>query len=146
LLGETLETKKLPIDPCGRCGCQRKHHNPPTSYTKSKFRIHGMVGTWNDMIKVQAPTCCDSCPHCFCFCIAFVEPFPGQPFTRCHYENEDYTHNDHYDPTASNSITIPSVGSRDKPPILEPRRMAKAQKGRKITAPKSKRRPTGGLF
>jgi hypothetical protein len=83
--------EKLPTDPCGYCGCMRKYHNPPKAYTSSKFRI-GLTGT---MIKVLAPTCCDSCPHCICSCVAFVEPFEGQKRLHCVHETENHDHDFH---------------------------------------------------
>lgn len=93
---------KQPTDNCGRCGCERRFHNPPKSFTSSKFRI----GQTGHQVKVLNMTACSSCPHCFCFCIAFVEPFDGQRFLRCLYEAEDHTH---INPTVSNTFTVPSM-------------------------------------
>jgi hypothetical protein len=71
-----LEERKLADDPCGRCGCKRKYHNPPKAYTGSKdYRNMGPNST--PQIEVKAKTCCDSCPYCLCFCIGFMEPFKG---------------------------------------------------------------------
>lgn len=68
-----LMRRGSPEDHCGRCGCRREHHLPKTTY--SYFGVHPVV----------VPTCCD-CPFCFCDCLAFVEPFAGQPFAMCVYE------------------------------------------------------------
>ena len=91
---------KLPSDPCGRCGCERRFHNPPKSYSYAKT---GSSSGKSHMIEIKARTCCDSCPHCFCFCIAWIEPFKGQPFQRCYYETEDHNH---YTPPVQNSDTV----------------------------------------
>ena len=77
------KTEKLPTDPCGRCGCQRKYHNPPPfdDYAKtgsSSGNAHKVI--------IKARTCCYNCKFCFCFCVGFIEPFEGQPFQRCVYE------------------------------------------------------------
>lgn len=55
-----------PEDACGRCGCRRRYHLPAQASS-------------------QAPTSCE-CKHCLCFCVEFMEPFPGQPRERCHCE------------------------------------------------------------
>jgi len=99
-----MDTKKS--DPCGRCGCQRGFHNPPKSYTKSKFRVHGPGAAQHDSITITARSCCDTCPHCTCFCVGFIEPFDGQPFLRCVYETENH---DHSARAVSDSSTVPRL-------------------------------------
>ncbi len=74
-----LRAQGNPEDPCGRCGCQRIGHLPPPTYSFAKSG--GSSGKSHE-IPVQAPTCC-SCKYCFCFCVAFVEPFTNQPFRIC---------------------------------------------------------------
>jgi hypothetical protein len=73
------------IDPCGRCGCQRKYHNPEKSekgYKASRF----MGPVQPPHFKITARSCCATCPYCICFCVGFVEPSEGQPYQRCVYE------------------------------------------------------------
>lgn len=79
------QTAKTQTDPCGRCGCQRQYHNPPDSYTSAKS---GYTSGKAVAHKVWAPTCCDSCPFCLCFCTGFLEPFKGQRYLRCVYEHD----------------------------------------------------------
>lgn len=74
--------------PCGRCGCKAKHHNPPKAYTAARD-VRNMGPYQRPQVIVQAKTCCDSCPTCICFCVGFVEPFPGQPFERCVYDQSN---------------------------------------------------------
>lgn len=105
-------------DPCGRCGCQRKYHKPDKYYLSHKFRVTGGATSRVYMIPVRAPTCCDKCPHCLCFCTAFVEPFEGQPRTRCIYENEDHTHRD--PTTTSYPISISSRVPPVQPDFIPP--------------------------
>lgn len=82
MLSDSSETKNSQTDPCGRCGCERRFHNPPKSYSYAKT---GSSSGKSHMIEIKARTCCDSCPHCFCFCIAWIEPFEGQPYKECVY-------------------------------------------------------------
>jgi hypothetical protein len=91
-----------PSDPCGRCGCRRDGHNPPKSFTRSKFRVHAPSLKSNDTFYVKALNSCE-CKHCICFCIGFIEPLEGQPYARCIYEAEDYSH---LTPTVQNSETV----------------------------------------
>jgi hypothetical protein len=71
-------------DPCGRCGCSRKAHKPDKAYTGYRdYRNQGPNPP--PMIPITARTCCDKCPYCICFCVAFVEPFKGQPWPECAY-------------------------------------------------------------
>jgi hypothetical protein len=72
----------MPSDPCGRCGCRRKHHFPKPTFSFSKSG--GSSGKSREL-PVLAPTSCD-CPFCICSCVGFVEPFAGQKFERCVYE------------------------------------------------------------
>jgi hypothetical protein len=87
-------------DHCGRCGCERRFHNPPASYSYAKT---GASSGRAHQIKILARTCCDNCPHCFCFCTAWVEPYEGQPYVRCVYETEDHNH---FTPPIQDSSTI----------------------------------------
>jgi hypothetical protein len=64
-----------PTDPCGRCGCERRYHNPPAWEPRTKHRY----------LQILAQTCCSSCPHCVCFCSAWLEPFEGQPYKHLHF-------------------------------------------------------------
>lgn len=74
-------------DHCGRCGCERQYHNPPERWPGSKSRrFMGPVQPPQE--RTLAPTACSSCPHCICFCVAFVEPFHGQPWPNCFYEEK----------------------------------------------------------
>lgn len=74
-----LRAQGNPEDPCGRCGCTRIGHLPPPTYSFAKSG--GSSGKSHE-IPVQAATCCD-CKYCFCFCVAFVEPFLNQPLRIC---------------------------------------------------------------
>ena len=78
---KTLMQFGAPEDPCGRCGCQRKHHLPGYMHTNFKWRI----GQKDDVVPTCAPTSCD-CKYCICSCVAFVEPFEGQKFLHCIYD------------------------------------------------------------
>jgi hypothetical protein len=80
---ENSQSEKMPTDPCGRCGCQRKYHNPPTSDDIAKTGASS--GNAHKYI-ITARTCCYNCKFCICFCVGFIEPFEGQPFLRCFYE------------------------------------------------------------
>jgi hypothetical protein len=74
-----------PGDPCGACGCERRHHNPPAMYTPMKeTRKMGEA----KMIPVLGPTCC-CCPFCLCFCPEFKEPFRGQKYSKCLYDRRN---------------------------------------------------------
>ncbi len=75
------------LHPCGRCGCQRRYHNPDKAYTSHKqYRnMNPNPAMHPPQIVVQARTCCDNCPHCICFCTGYVEPFAGQSFGDCVY-------------------------------------------------------------
>src|ERR1017187_5232343 len=66
-----------PTDNCGRCGCERRYHNPPEWEPRTKGRYRPNL----------ARTCCSSCPHCLCFCFAWTEPYLGQPFGKCAYKD-----------------------------------------------------------
>lgn len=69
-------------DPCGRCGCRRKHHLPKPTFS---YATSGASSGKSHELPTLAPTCCE-CKLCFCFCVGFVEPFAGQPFAKCVYE------------------------------------------------------------
>lgn len=74
----------MPEDPCGRCGCRRKDHFPTPTFSFAKSG--GSSGKSHEL-PCLAPTCC-VCHFCFCFCVAFVEPFAGQKYMQCIYEHE----------------------------------------------------------
>jgi hypothetical protein len=71
-----------PEDPCGRCGCRRKHHLPTRTFS---YATSGASSGKSHELPTLAPTCCN-CKFCFCFCVGFVEPFAGQRFAQCIYE------------------------------------------------------------
>jgi hypothetical protein len=79
---EALMSRGKPADPCGACGCARKSHKAKSTFSYAKS---GASSGKSVLIPTLAPTCCE-CPHCFCFCTTFVEPFAGQKFLRCVYE------------------------------------------------------------
>lgn len=116
--GENSLIEKMPIDPCGRCGCMGKYHNPDKGYTSSKFRI-GLTRTYRSII---ARTCCDSCPHCICFCVAFVEPFEGQKRTHCYYETANHDHNYHPELDSSFDYSVSCHMPQVQSEIPKPRR------------------------
>lgn len=80
-----------PTDSCGRCGCERQHHNPPAWEPRTKGRYS----------QILARTCCSSCPHCVCFCHAWMEPFDGQPYKKCGYRD--------FLPPRKPATTVPAV-------------------------------------
>lgn len=80
---ESFQSEKMPTDPCGRCGCRRQYHNPPPSDDIAK--TGGSSGNAHKYV-ITARTCCYNCKFCICFCVEFIEPFEGQPYTRCVYE------------------------------------------------------------
>ncbi len=80
----SLKAAGHPDDPCHRCGCRRKHHRPPPTFSYAKSG--GSSGKSRE-IPVLAPTCCH-CPFCFCSCVAFVEPEWGQKWEACLYESD----------------------------------------------------------
>ena len=71
-----------PADPCGRCGCRRDGHLPKPAFSYAKS---GGSSGKSIELPVLAPTSCD-CEHCICSCVAWVEPYYGQPHWRCVYE------------------------------------------------------------
>lgn len=79
---ESSRTEKLPTDPCGRCGCIRKAHEPPKTFSYAKT---GASSGKSHELPITARTCCWECKFCMCSCVAWVEPFEGQRFTRCVY-------------------------------------------------------------
>lgn len=79
----------LADDSCGRCGCSRKYHNPPPITENASQWAH-RIGAVNVTVDIPARTCCWDCPFCICFCIAFVEPFTGQPYPKCFYDGRNY--------------------------------------------------------
>jgi hypothetical protein len=95
-LGESSQTKRVlietpeselmkigsPGDACGRCGCKRKSHKNKETFSYSKS---GGSSGRSVELPITARTSCD-CHFCICFCVAFIEPFKGQPYTRCVYE------------------------------------------------------------
>lgn len=148
-------------DPCSYCGCMRKYHNPDKSYTSSKFRI-GLIGTYR---AITARTCCDKCPHCICSCVAFVEPFEGQPRTHCYHATENNLDHDYHTELDSPfdytiSRMVPPVqsgipvntgvarttqnGSNIHQTVSKPRKSSKVQKLKNLAKPKSGK--SGGLF
>lgn len=124
-------TKLSPNRPCGRCGCQFRYHNPPKSSPSHRG------SAWGNSYQRQtlAMTCCDSCPHCFCFCVAFIEPFIGMPFERCVYETENHTH---LYPAISNSDTISRLVSSVQSRIPNDRGDSEPHKKKSPTKPAPK--------
>lgn len=59
-----------PEDHCGRCNCLRRHHQNKKTYSYAKTQASS--GRSRE-IPITAVTSCE-CPHCFCFCIGFIEP------------------------------------------------------------------------
>ena len=121
-----------PTRPCGRCGCQQRYHNPPSAWSGSKGYSWGNA-RWN---KTKAMTCCDSCPHCICFCSGFLEPFIGMPFERCLYETKNHAHDSHNEWNLSSSVTVPSMVSRLSTGIHDDSRVTKTRQGKTQPAPK----------
>lgn len=66
---KALMARGGPDDPCAACGCKRKHHLPPRTYSYAK--TGGSSGNSHN-VYVLAPTCCHS-PESFCSCVAFRE-------------------------------------------------------------------------
>jgi hypothetical protein len=131
-------------DPCGRCGCMRKHHNPP----KSETSVHGYSWGPAHQVIITARTCCATCPHCFCFCTAFVEPYKGQPFTRCLYETKNHAHEPHNEwSTIPYPVSISRMVSQVQPRILDNRGVSGIS-SRKIVPPKKgiRKNKTDNLF
>ena len=131
-------------DPCGYCGCMRKYHNPP------KFYFH-----WRDragVIEVKAPTCCDSCPHCICSCVAFIEPFEGQKRTHCAHATENNIDHDYHTEWDSFFDSTPSRNvPQVQPKVQFDRRDAKISSMRKGVSKKGRKdhregRGTLGIF
>src|SRR5580658_7573418 len=71
-------------DPCGRCGCRREHHNPPAGEVRGKSNYSNGGFQYTEIL---ARTCCSSCPYCICFCVAWLEPYHGQPYAKCGFRD-----------------------------------------------------------
>jgi len=81
---EELMRRGKPQDPCGYCGCTRGEHHPKPTFSYAKS---GGSSGKSVELNVLAPTSCD-CHFCICACIAFAEPYEGQPHMRCLYAHE----------------------------------------------------------